>query len=44
MGGNPNVLITTPNVISFKIKSDSDFIIMGSNLTFLKKVMEFLIN
>lgn len=28
-GGNPKVLISTPNVIPFKITDKSDFIILG---------------
>jgi hypothetical protein len=32
LGGNPNVLITTPDIISFKVKEESDFIVIGSNI------------
>ena len=28
-GGNPNVLIATPEIVSFKITSETDFIILG---------------
>ncbi|MDR3737158.1 MAG: PP2C family protein-serine/threonine phosphatase [Acidobacteriaceae bacterium] len=30
-GGNPNVVIATPDIISFKIADDHDFIVMGSD-------------
>ena len=30
-GGNPNVVVATPDIISFKITSDHDFIVMGSD-------------
>ncbi len=35
LGGNPKVLIATPDIVSFKIKYDTDFIILGSNVNIL---------
>lgn len=35
-GGNPNVVIATPEIKSFKITKDHDFIIMGSDGIFDK--------
>ena len=35
-GGNPNVVIPTPEIKSFKITKDHDFIIMGSDGIFDK--------
>jgi hypothetical protein len=29
LGGNPKVLISTPQIISFKLTEQSDFIVMG---------------
>lgn len=29
-GGNPNVVVSTPEIKSFKITKDHDFIVMGS--------------
>jgi len=30
-GGNPNVLISTPEIISFQITNETDFVVMGCN-------------
>jgi len=35
-GGMSNVLIPTPEIISFKIDSQIDFLILGCKLIFLK--------
>ena len=32
-GGNPNVVIPTPDIKSFKITKDHDFIVLGSKMT-----------
>jgi protein phosphatase 2C family protein 2/3 len=34
--GNPNVVIATPEIKSFKIQDSHDFIILGSNKIFKK--------
>jgi len=34
LGGNPKVLIAVPDIISFKITDQSDFIILGSNYNY----------
>ena len=31
-GGNPNVVISTPDITSFKLSSEIDFIILGCNI------------
>ena len=33
-GGNPNVVISTPDIKSFKITKDHDFIVLGSKFPF----------
>lgn len=35
-GGNPNVVIAEPEIRSFKITDDMDFILLGSNPGFPK--------
>jgi hypothetical protein len=42
-GGLPNVIIAVPEITSFEIKSDMDFIIMGCNFI-LTQVTAFLIS
>lgn len=36
-GGNPDVVISTPDIISFKIKSNYDFIVLGCDGVFEKQ-------
>ena len=35
LGGNPKVLLSTPQIISFKLKEESDFIVMGSKKNYI---------
>jgi protein phosphatase 2C family protein 2/3 len=35
-GGVPNVVIAEPEIISFKLNSDADFLLLGCNIFIIK--------
>lgn len=39
-GGNPNVVIAIPDIKSFKITKDHDFIVLGSIYLFILRIFE----
>lgn len=43
LGGNPKVLIATPEIKSFEVTQDIDFLIMGSDGIFEKQSNEDLV-